>query len=139
MTSVIRLSESTYLAFHALALIGLSQRRMTINEIAERTGTSANHMSKVMQTMVRAGIVNSVRGPSGGFALTAQSQSVKLIDLYELFEGKLTVSQCPFNRVKCPFSKCLFSGILQRLSKEFYDYLKENTLQDIIDNIKQGG
>ena len=139
MASVINLSEATYLAFHALALIGISDRRMTIKEIAERTGTSANHMSKVMQTMVRAGIVDSVRGPSGGFILAIEPQAVKLIDLYEVFEGKLTVSQCPFNRTRCPFSRCLFNGILQKLSKEFRDYLEENTLQDIIDNIRQGG
>ncbi|MFO8062947.1 MAG: Rrf2 family transcriptional regulator [bacterium] len=139
MTSIINISEASYLAFHALALIGISRRRMTVKEIAEETGTSANHMSKVMQTMVRADIVDSVRGPSGGFMLTAEPRSVRLIDIYELFEGKITVSQCPFHRVKCPFERCLFNGILQKLSNEFHDYLKGNTIQDVIDNIKQGG
>ncbi|MDY6787829.1 MAG: Rrf2 family transcriptional regulator [candidate division WOR-3 bacterium] len=139
MGSIINLSEATYLAFHALALINIEDKRITVKQIAAETGTSANHLSKIMQILAKAGYVDSIRGPSGGFQLIQKPEDILMKDIYELFEGKLQTTQCPFNRIKCPFKRCVFGDTLGKLSNEFIDYLNSNTLKDIIDNINQGG
>lgn len=132
MAKVIQLSEATYLAMHALAIIGIKKDRVNVKQLAEMTGTSLNHLSKVMQLLAKNGYVSSTRGPAGGFVLSRKTKDISLLAVYELFEGKIETKKCPFYKSKCPFTKCLFSGVINDLQAQFYDYLKSHTLQDFI-------
>lgn len=132
MAKVIHLSEATYLAMHALAIIGVKKDRVSVRQLAEMTGTSENHLSKVMQMLAKSGYVASTRGPAGGFVLKKKTANITLLEIYELFEGKIENKKCPFHKSKCPFSKCLFSGVINDLQTQFLNYLRSNTLQDFI-------
>ena len=73
MSKPIQLSEAASIGIHALVLISTSEGSfMNVNVIAEKTGASKNHIAKVMQTLVRADFVSSVRGPAGGFGAGAR-------------------------------------------------------------------
>ncbi|MCL6588937.1 MAG: Rrf2 family transcriptional regulator [Firmicutes bacterium] len=54
-----------------------------------------------------------------------------LLDIYEAVEGPGPSEGCPPGRPFCPFGKCLFGGVLERINAEFGSYLKSQTLQDI--------
>lgn len=132
MAKVIQLSEATYLAMHALAIIGVKKDRVSVKQLSQMTGTSINHLSKVMQMLSKSGYVSSTRGPAGGFVLNRKTSDISLLEVYELFEGKIETKKCPFHKSKCPFSKCLFSGVINDLQKQFYNYLKSHSLQNFI-------
>ncbi len=132
MGSVIKMSEATYLGMHALALIALEEKRINVNTLAKKTGTSANHLSKVMQFLVREKYVKSVRGPKGGFTLIEDPQSITLLMIYELFEGKITKGKCPFKHSSCSLKKCMFGDVVKNVTDEFINYLKGTTLKDLI-------
>ncbi|HMW96798.1 MAG TPA: Rrf2 family transcriptional regulator, partial [Flavobacteriales bacterium] len=49
-----------------IALEGRNKRRMSLVEIAERTGSPRAFTAKVLQQLARAGILESTKGPNGG-------------------------------------------------------------------------
>ena len=69
MPTMLKISEAATLALHtAFFLVTNPDRRLTTREMASTMGASEAHLSKVLQRLVHAGLVESVRGPKGGFA-----------------------------------------------------------------------
>lgn len=134
MASIIKMSEATYLAIHAMAIIAQEGKRVSVGKLSDITGTSSNHLSKVMQLLVKEGYVGSTRGPKGGFAIKEDADKITLLMIYELLEGSIVRNICPFRHEKCPFRKCLFGDIVKQVTDEFYNYMKHTTLKDIIEN-----
>ena len=61
-----RLQKSSLIAIYAvLELASAPERQMAAAEIAEKYGVSGHHLAKVMRTLVRAGLIRSMRGACG--------------------------------------------------------------------------
>lgn len=139
MSSVIHISESTSLALHSLAYIASKDSSVKAGEISKMTGASEAHLSKVLQWLVKSGIIKSTRGPSGGFILGKSPSKITLYDIFVIMEGAIDDNKCPLSRKKCPFDECIFNGVVTRLNKEFVDYLKKNSIENFIKRNKKGG
>ena len=132
MARVIQISEAASLAVHSMVLIASSKTQINVNKIAELTGASRNHLAKVMQRLVKDGMVKSTRGPAGGFVLKKKPEKITLLDIYESIEGPVDLAGCPLDRPICAFGKCLMGGIIKDLTREFMKYFKSNTLADFL-------
>ena len=83
-----RLQKSSLIALYAvLELASAPGRQMATAEIAEKYGISGHHLAKVMRTLVRAGLVQSVRGAGGGYRFAANAARTTLFDVIVLFES----------------------------------------------------
>ena len=139
MAHLIRISEAASIALHSVALMaGNPDNMFSVKQIAQRSGVSVNHLAKVMQRLVKAGILSSRRGPKGGFSMALPLEQVSLLDIYEAIEGRLSKSSCPLNRKICTFSKCMFGSLFSNLNKEVSDYLKHRKISDFAPK-KSGG
>ncbi len=72
-----------------LALIELAanpDRPISTAEIGEKYRVSAHHLAKVLLTLGRAGLVQSIRGVGGGYSFTGNARRVTLHDIISLFE-----------------------------------------------------
>jgi Rrf2 family protein len=81
-----------------------------------------------MQRLAKDGYVNSQRGPTGGFTLKKKANEISFLEIYESIEGKIEISQCVFNTPVCPMNKCIMNNITNKMSEEFVQYLKSQTL-----------
>lgn len=82
-----RLQISSRLAIFALLeLAGEPDRQRSVAEIGDKYGASAHHLAKVMSTLGRAGLVQSVRGVGGGYRFSGNARRTTLLDIVELFE-----------------------------------------------------
>ncbi|MFZ4414110.1 MAG: RrF2 family transcriptional regulator [Bacteroidales bacterium] len=132
MSKIIQLSEAASLAIHAMVLIGRADHIINVNQIAEATTSSKNHLSKVMQRLVKDNYLKSTRGPAGGFILNKKASQITLLDLYQSIEGPIIETECPMNHTLCSFEKCLLGGIINKLSVEFKNYLQDQTLDSYL-------
>ena len=129
--NLVNVSEGASLAMHSLALIASAEHeRMTVKQIAQQLHASQAHLAKVFQKLSRAGIVDSVRGPSGGVMLSRNPENVSLLDIYEIIDGKVSMGKCPLNKTYCSFENCIFSDDLNRIASDTYNTLKKITLSD---------
>jgi Rrf2 family transcriptional regulator, nitric oxide-sensitive transcriptional repressor len=81
-----RLQISTRLALYAVLQLAADPRKQLAAEIADRFGVSLNHLSKVLRTLGRAGLVEAVRGAGGGYRFRGNARRVTLLDVILLFE-----------------------------------------------------
>jgi Rrf2 family protein len=139
MSAVIHISESTSLALHSIAYMATKDSSVKAGEISKMTGASEAHLSKVLQWLVRSGIIKSTRGPSGGFVLVKSPSKITLYDIFIIMEGAIDENKCPLSRKTCPFNECIFNGVVTKLNREFVDYLKKNTIENFTKRNKKGG
>ena len=63
------------------------QRQLSAGEIARKYRISPHHLAKVLHTLARAGVVESVRGVGGGYRFAGNVKRLTLMDVIELFEN----------------------------------------------------
>jgi Rrf2 family transcriptional regulator, nitric oxide-sensitive transcriptional repressor len=132
MSNAMKISEATSLALHTMVfLAGKPEETVSVNEIAAVLGISEAHLSKVLQRLSKADIVESNRGPKGGFRLMKNPEEIALIEIYEIIEGPLQHSNCLYNTKICNNDECIFHGLLGTMGKMFRDYLSNTKLSDV--------
>ncbi|MDY0296741.1 MAG: Rrf2 family transcriptional regulator [Acidobacteriota bacterium] len=125
MANLIHLSERASLAIHSMALlVGSKNGRATIRELADQLDASANHLAKVFQSLGKAGLLRSERGPAGGYRLNRPAEKISFLDVFEAVEGRVVLSGCPLGKEKCYFQKCVFSGQLNRITRDLYESMR---------------
>ena len=132
MSKVVHISEAASLAVHSMALIASNNEMLNVNNIADLTKSSRNHLAKVMQILVKNDFLTSTRGPKGGFLLKKEASKIDLLQIYELIEGPIETQHCGIQTGKCPFTSCVFGNFANRYSEDFITYLKATKLSDII-------
>ena len=129
MSRLFALSEASSIALHGLVLIAKSKDGLNVVDIAQKIDSSKHHVAKVLQRLVKAGFLTSHRGPGGGFQLKMAPEEIDLLEIYETIEGKINITQCPLDKPICPFDKCIINNITGKMTLEFKDYLKSQTLK----------
>lgn len=135
MSKVLALSEAVGIALHGMALIAMNDKPINVTSITELTNASKHHIAKVMQRLVKAGLLKSTRGPAGGFVLTRNPKDITLLEIYEAIEGKVLLHECPMDCDICPLDNiCMLGEVGERVAKEFVNHMNSTTLQDIKDD-----
>ncbi|HHT64316.1 MAG: RrF2 family transcriptional regulator [Bacillota bacterium] len=131
MPGIVHISETISLALHSMVFIADSGKDIVnVKEISAAMGCSEAHLVKVLQRLVRAGFLYSMRGPKGGFGLTKKPESITLLDIYQVFEGSPALTGCPTHHQSCPFKSCVFGGLPGKLNQEFMAYLSQKKISE---------
>ena len=136
---MLKLSEAASLALHTMVLLaGIPDKQVSAREIASELDVSEAHLAKVLQRLARHGLLNSARGPKGGFSLARSHSNISLLDVYESVEGPLTNVHCFRTTRACNGKECIFGGLLIDVNKQVRDYLAETRLPDLAGIIRSG-
>lgn len=72
-----------------------SGRPHSADEIAEATQVPRRYTHKVLQALVRAGLVRSQPGPGGGYTLKRSPRDVSILDIVSAVEPIPRIRRCP--------------------------------------------
>ena len=135
MENTIRISEAASLAMHAMAyLAGASNEvRCSTKKIAAVLNASEHHLSKVLQRLVRAGLLHSIRGPTGGFTIRRAPDEISLLDVLKAIEGSAGLRNCLFPRRICKGEKCILGSLIETHNKQLLEHLRSTTLSELMD------
>ena len=89
----------THLADYAVVLMTAAARRdagarLSATELAGETGVPLPTAQKLMGQLANAGLLSSVRGAGGGFALARAVTDISLADIVEAVEGPIAMTVC---------------------------------------------
>lgn len=106
---MLRLSKKADYALMAmkhLALAGTAPST-SAREIAEQYDIPIELMAKVLQRLVRTGLLVSTQGTRGGYTLSRASASISVADVIEAIDGPFTVTACSTENHDCDqYGKC---------------------------------
>ena len=139
MPTILNVSEAASLAMHAAVLLAVTpDSPLPTRQIASALQASPAHLSKVLQRMGRAGLVESRPGPKGGFRLARSAGSITLLQLYECIEGPLAPNECLFATPVCRRHACILGELLGSVNSQVSQYLARTALSDLIEVRSEG-
>jgi Rrf2 family protein len=78
-----------------------SGNRYSIKEIAEFIDENEHTVGKLLQKLVREEVINSVKGPNGGFYITPRQMNQSIMKIVGAIDGKEVFKQCGMGLSKC--------------------------------------
>jgi len=105
-------------------------------DIAGRQGISADYVAQIFGALGEAGLVESVRGRSGGYRLTGDPKRTSLLEIYQAIDGRLAQSDCLFGRPLCPGGDCIFSPLVSTIRTMVSEHLSNTTLAVLAQRIR---
>ena len=101
-------------------------------EIAEAEGLRAPVLGKVLQELVRKGLLESRRGPGGGFRLARNPRLITLRDVVAAIDGLDQFLECAVGLERCSDdSPCPLHDTWKDLRTQMMHYLEATTLSDM--------
>ena len=133
MDGALKISEGSNLAIHALAyLVSVDQGiPTTVTRMAEDLRVSRDHLGKVMQRLVRQGMVNSRRGPKGGFTMAQDPGEITLLQVVETIDGPMASPSCLLGKHVCQGGSCVMSGLAAKVHGQVMKVLKETYVSEL--------
>lgn len=130
--SILKISEAASIALHAMIILSQNQNRLvSVKEISANLDISANHLSKVMQRLCKAGFIDSIKGYSGGFKLIVKPEEITFLEIYEMFDGILKTSSCILGTRDCG-EKCIMGNLVASITKQVKEKFETTKLSDFI-------
>jgi len=76
--------------------------RNSLPAISAATGAPDSFLSKVLQTLTRARLISSRRGPAGGFEISERGRQASMRDVIEAVDGPMCLNVCLSEVRSCP-------------------------------------
>ena len=87
-----------------LYLARKAQDIATVNEIAKAMHIPKSFSAKILQRLVKAGIVISGRGIGGGFSLAKKPGNISILDVVKAIQGDSAINICAIDKKMCRLS-----------------------------------
>ena len=125
-------------ADHALrAILALAreegQHPVRASVIADAIGAPRNYLAKTLNLLAKAGVIASLRGPTGGFALAVSPESITVADIVALFDTPRPTTRCLLGNAQCdPRHACAAHERWTALMNTRRDSLATTTIADLL-------
>lgn len=122
--------------FAVTAMIDLAmnaqQHAVKLNAISERQQISLSYLEQLFSKLRRAGLVESIRGPGGGYVLGKPADTINIAQIIEAAEDKLDATLCS-GKANCQSgAPCLTHNLWENLNHAINDYLSSVTLASLL-------
>ena len=107
----------------------------SLSEISLRQGISISFLEQLFLKLRKNNLVQSVRGPSGGYVLTKLPEEIKLLSIIHAVDEKITTLKCRKESKKgCNGKsiKCITHNLWDDLETHINKFFENNTLNDIL-------
>jgi Rrf2 family protein len=102
-------------------------------EISEACHIPYPLLAKVMQKLTSKGMIKSIQGTKGGYALAKKAVDIPIADIVEIFEGPIALAEClKDEKITCPqWDGCLIKGPFYELNHKIHELLVRTTVADL--------
>ena len=131
-------SRYAVMAMVDLAATAEREKPMKLAEIAARQEIALNYLEQIFIRLRQAGLVKSVKGPGGGYALAAPLSQIRISDIVAAVDESVEMTRCATHGKSDPKkgcmrdnARCLTHDLWEGLTTQITDYLSSITLEDI--------
>ena len=127
-----KLTKHTDYAFRVLMYLASKDidKLATIKEVTDAFDISRDHVMKIVQKLAKAGVIEAIRGKSGGMRLGRPAQDINLREVVTLMEVTLLPVNC--EAPACVINPgCQLKTVLFDAQEQFLCHVQKYTLADI--------
>ena len=134
-----RLTTKGRFAVTAMLDLALNQgaRPVTLAGISRRQGISLSYLEQLFGKLRRHSLVDSVRGPGGGYTLAKQSESMSVAEIIIAVDEPIDATQCGGKENCREEGRCMTHDLWATLNEKMYDYLASVKLSDLVETHKR--
>lgn len=142
-----RLTQGVEWALHCATLLALvpKDQALPASRLAEFHGVPGAYLSKTLQDLARAGIIESVPGRRGGYRMGRPLDQITVLDVVEAVEGDEPSFHCAEIRRRGPARVrerqytpvCAIADVMYRADAAWRDELRRTTLADLFGRLSQ--
>ncbi|MCP2041062.1 Rrf2 family iron-sulfur cluster assembly transcriptional regulator [Neisseria sp. HSC-16F19] len=114
---------------------------VSLNAISERQQISLSYLEQLFGKLRRAGLVESIRGPGGGYVLSRAAADINIAEVIAAADDTLDATQCGGAANCQDGNPCLTHDLWENLNRTIDDYLSRISLHCVLDEhrAKQNG
>ncbi|MEM8844689.1 MAG: Fe-S cluster assembly transcription factor [Pseudomonadota bacterium] len=105
---------------------------VSLSDISGRQGISLSYLEQLFSRMRRSGIVNSTRGPGGGYRLAGEAKDIAIADIISAVDENVDATRCGGSEGCQNHQRCLTHDLWEDLSSQIHVFLSGITLEDAI-------
>jgi Rrf2 family iron-sulfur cluster assembly transcriptional regulator len=126
--------------FAVTAMIDLALRHgngpVTLAGISDRQQISLSYLEQLFGKLRRHGLVESVRGPGGGYNLAKPTERITVAEIILAVDEPLDATRCGGMANCQDEQRCMTHDLWTSLNERIYEYLTSVTLKDMVDKQK---
>ncbi len=128
------LTKNTDYAIRALLVLTADRGKLlSVREISQRQKIPYQFLRGIMQKLIKHGFISSKEGVNGGFIISKDPESIKIIDIVKIFQGDLQLINCMFRKEICHNRKtCILRKKLKRIEKIIYREFEDISIKSLL-------
>ncbi|MGC2049323.1 MAG: Fe-S cluster assembly transcriptional regulator IscR [Gallionella sp.] len=123
--------------FAVMAMVDLAMRGgrgpVTLAKISERQQISLSYLEQLFGKLRKNNIVESVRGPGGGYNLARPGSKISIADIVVAVDEPIDATKCHGEHNCQDGNKCVAHDLWMGLNEKIFDYLESVSLQQLVD------
>jgi len=108
------------------------QGAITLADIAGRQGISLSYLEQLFAKLRRSGLVDSVRGPGGGYNLAMAPSKISIAEIVIAINENIDATRCSGDKNCHGDERCLTHYLWEDLSERIHEFLSGITLADLV-------
>lgn len=105
---------------------------VTLADIAKRQGISLSYLEQLFAKLRRTGLVDSVRGPGGGYTLAMEPNKISVAEIIVAINENIDATRCGGEKNCHGDEACLTHQLWEDLSMRIHEFLNGITLGDLV-------
>ncbi|MBA7627934.1 HTH-type transcriptional regulator CymR [subsurface metagenome] len=113
---------------------------ISVKSISRRQGISINYLEQIFNQLGRAGLIQSIRGPGGGFILSRTPGETKILDIIKALKEPIAPVACVDDKDpnQCErIDTCVTRLLWKRLGERIREVLENTSLEDLLKETDQ--
>lgn len=127
------ISQTAEYALRAMVFLAMRGSASIGQEIAQTTKVPPGYLSKIMQQLVKAKLVNSQRGIGGGFVLSRAAKDISILDVVNAVDPIQRIKTCPLGISSHGFNLCPLHKRLADATAHVESAFAETNLSELVE------
>lgn len=139
------LSNTSRYAIRALIYLASKKnngRKIGIKKIAEDLNIPSPFLGKILQTLAKQKVLNSTKGPNGGFSISDKTNDLSLFDIIKIIDGDDLFDRCLISDKSCTEMEgnpCSIHKHYESIRKDLRTMFEQHTIQELAEEFNSSG
>lgn len=132
-------SKTCEYGLQAMIYLAVEGRKIGINEISQAQDLPSYYLSKILQNLVKAKLLESAKGPNGGFWIEKPLSEIRLSMIIDSIDRMDSLQECGLGLKTCDSANpCAIHHQFERTRENIINIFVTTSLQDIVNRYENG-